>query len=102
MNTTRQDVGSHPKDTLQVDEVAASSARTAMSSINDDEPAVYDTKGLFQKARILLNPSALFRGMTYLYAERKLMVFFLVHLVATLVIWGKFDVTYFRKRKLDT
>jgi hypothetical protein len=52
----------------------------------DDE----DTSGveeLFQKARHLLCPSTFYRHITYLYAERKLVVFFLVHFVSTLIIW---------------
>jgi hypothetical protein len=34
-----------------------------------------------------LCPSSFYRHITYLYAERKLVVFFLVHFVSTLIIW---------------
>jgi predicted ferric reductase len=55
-----------------------------------------DTRALFQKARQLLCPTRFYRQVTYLYAERKLMVFFLVHLVSTLIVWSHFAI-----RKLD-
>ncbi|CAJ1964502.1 unnamed protein product [Cylindrotheca closterium] len=64
---------------------------SCFKSMNSD-----GNKELFQKARILLNPSAFLRSATYLYAERKLLVFFLVHFVCTLVIWA-----HFALRKLD-
>mmetsp|Transcript_21141 Transcript_21141/g.51988 ORF Transcript_21141/g.51988 Transcript_21141/m.51988 type:complete len:329 (+) Transcript_21141:26-1012(+) len=56
---------------------------------SDDEVSISDVKDLFHKARLLLCPTKFYRQITYLYAERKLMVFFLVHLVSTLIIWCK-------------
>jgi len=58
-------------------------------SESDDDSTIADVKELFHKARHLLCPTAFYRRITYLYAERKLMVFFLVHLVSTLIIWCK-------------
>lgn len=45
-------------------------------------------QGLFQKARQVLSPSRLFGSILYLFAERKLLVFFGMHFVATMVIWS--------------
>jgi hypothetical protein len=44
---------------------------------------------LFQKARDHLIPGPLFRFVTYVYAERNMAVFLLIHAVCTLVVWGK-------------
>lgn len=52
-------------------------------------------KDLFDKARQYLNPGPLFRFFTYLYAERKLLTFFWVHFIATLVVWGHFAMQKF-------
>mmetsp|Transcript_30985 Transcript_30985/g.74535 ORF Transcript_30985/g.74535 Transcript_30985/m.74535 type:complete len:111 (-) Transcript_30985:3984-4316(-) len=52
-------------------------------SETDDDSTISDIRELFNKARHLLCPSAFYRQITYLYAERKLMVFFLVHFVST-------------------
>jgi len=50
----------------------------------ENEQALWKTAEEF-----LLRPTSLFRWITYLYAERKLVVFFWVHFVTTIVIWGK-------------
>ncbi|CAJ1961984.1 unnamed protein product [Cylindrotheca closterium] len=60
------------------------------------DKSVSHTRSLFQKAGQLLPPSKVYHLITYLYAERKLMVFFLVHFVSTLIIWSHFAI-----RKLD-
>ena len=46
-------------------------------------------KDIFNKARQYLNPGPVFRFFVYLYAERKLLTFFWVHCIATLVVWGE-------------
>jgi hypothetical protein len=46
-------------------------------------------KCLFQKAYEYLSPGRTFRSTVYLYAERKLFVFFMMHFVATMIIWGE-------------
>ena len=43
---------------------------------------------IFAKAREYLNPGRMFRLFVRLYAERKLLVFFFLHFVSTMVIWG--------------
>jgi hypothetical protein len=49
-----------------------------------------EERAIFQKARQYLNPGCFFRLIVYLYAERKLIVFFWIHFFSTLVVWGKF------------
>ena len=49
-------------------------------------------KVIFQKARQYLNPGPLYRYFVYLFAERKLLVFFWAHLMSTLVVWGTYDI----------
>jgi hypothetical protein len=44
---------------------------------------------VFKKARKHLHPGPFFRFVTYLYGERKIAVFMLMHAVCTLVVWGK-------------
>ena len=49
-------------------------------------------KVIFRKARQYLNPGPLYRYFVYLFAERKLLVFFWAHLMSTLVVWGTYDI----------
>jgi hypothetical protein len=73
------------ENTLKVDKYERD---TNPSTDGDTDDA--DTSGveeLFQKARHMLCPSTCYKHITYLYAERKLVVFFLVHFVSTLIIW---------------
>jgi len=69
-------------------------------SITDTEPTAHtddasiqscetQIKSLFQKAYEYLSPGCTFRSTVYLYAERKLLVFFLIHFVCTMIIWSK-------------
>lgn len=44
-------------------------------------------KETFGKAREFLRPGPFFRLCTYLYAERKLFVFFFVHFMCTMIVW---------------
>ena len=55
----------------------------------NDEESVSEVKNLFHKARLILCPTKFYHQITYLYAERKLMVFFLVHFVSTMIVWCK-------------
>jgi hypothetical protein len=48
-----------------------------------------DEKIVFEKARQYLRPGVLFRFVTYLYAERKLLTFLWIHFVCTLIVWSK-------------
>ena len=47
-------------------------------------------KAVFSKARQLLDMGKMYRSVVYIYAERKLLVFFGIHFMATMIIWGKF------------
>lgn len=49
-----------------------------------------EERAIFHQARQCLTPGPWFRFVTHLYAERKLLIVFWVHLVATLVIWVHF------------
>ena len=69
---------------------------TTSHDSDDSDASLFGTKtskeserSVFQKARQYLNPGPSFRLTTYLYAERKLLIFFLVHFVCTMVIWCK-------------
>ena len=63
---------------------AASEQSRARSEVSTDS-----AQAVFKKARQLMNPSPLYRWIMYLYAERKLVVFFGIHFVSTMIIWGK-------------
>lgn len=56
-------------------------------------------RNVFQKARHYLNPGACFRCTTYLFAERKLFIFFLVHFMCTMIIWTHFALTKFTEQE---
>jgi len=43
----------------------------------------------FERAKAFLPPSAVFRFVTNLYVERKLLVVLMVHFMITTIIWGK-------------
>ena len=64
-------------------------AASDTSSVNSDSSRT-NVKRLFKKAYEYLNPGKTFRAAAYLFAERKLMVFFLVHFAATMIIWRKY------------
>jgi len=48
-----------------------------------------DAAAIFDMARQYLNPGRFFRYVTYLYAQRKELVFLAIHIVSTLVVWSK-------------
>jgi hypothetical protein len=61
------------------------------TSDSDDE---FDDKcdsmrDLFKKSYEYIRPGPIFRFAVNFYAERKLFVFFWIHFVATMIIWGK-------------
>jgi hypothetical protein len=47
-------------------------------------------RAIFQKIRAYLSPGWLFRSIIYFYTQRKLIIFFWIHFVSTMVIWGKY------------
>jgi len=72
----------------------ASPSSTQGTAFSETSSSVYSTgttvKNLFNKAYEYLNPGRTFRSVVYLFAERKLMVFFLTHFACTMIIWCKF------------
>lgn len=50
---------------------------------------------VFDKAREYLRPSFFFRWVISMYAQRKMVVFFLIHMMSTLVIWAHFAMIKF-------
>jgi hypothetical protein len=68
------------------------------SSADLTEPSTYESmesrrekeRAIFQKIREYLSPGWLFRSIIYFYTQRKLIVFFWIHFVSTMVIWGKY------------
>jgi hypothetical protein len=72
-----------------VDSKSTSSTDTQDWRTENSENSEDSERDLFEKARQFLSPSAFYRVIVYLYAERKLMVFFWIHFVGTMVVWGK-------------
>ena len=60
-----------------------------MDSTKSRQADMQDEREIFDKARQCLKPGPFFRFVTYLYAERKLIVFFLIHFMCTIIIWGE-------------
>lgn len=73
----------HPADSVD-------SHEDQLQEVDVDSDAALKEKAIFDKARHYLNPGMFFRFFTYLYAERKLLTFFCVHFVITLVVWGEY------------
>ena len=44
----------------------------------------------FDSARKYLEPGRFFRWITWAYAERQVLVLWMIHVVATLMIWGTY------------
>ena len=61
--------------------------------------AVRGDRSVFRLARRYIKPGWSFRITTALYSERKLLVFILVHFVATMVIWGHFALTKYQEQE---
>lgn len=57
------------------------------SDVDDD---IEQEKMIFDKARQYLTPGIFFRFFTYLYSERKLLVFFWIHFMCTMTVWSKY------------
>lgn len=73
-------------DSFSVTDTEPTAHTDDASSIQSCETQV---KCLFQKAYEYLSPGCTFRSTVYLYAERKLLVFFLIHFACTMIIWSK-------------
>jgi hypothetical protein len=61
------------------------------TSDSDDEfdDTCDSMRDLFKKSYEYIRPGPLFRFAVNFYAERKLYVFFWIHFIATMIIWGK-------------
>jgi hypothetical protein len=73
---------------------------TQTSSEGVQETRREEERAIFQKARHYLLPGPFYRAIVYLYAERKLLVFFWIHFISTMVIWGKFRRLYVARRSM--
>lgn len=98
IETERKDSGGEDCDSTRVGAIL-----DLLSSKNSDFNANFNltngalnvlskdvSQALFIKARKLLNPGIFFRWVIHLYAERKMIVFFGIHFVSTMIIWGTF------------
>ena len=54
---------------------------------------------ILERARELIKPSPLFRLITLLYAERKLLLVFFAHFLATMIVWQNFAIKKFTEQK---
>ncbi|MGK3755875.1 MAG: hypothetical protein ACI8RD_008185, partial [Bacillariaceae sp.] len=59
---------------------------------------IRENSTVFGKARKNLNPSGFFRWIIYLYAQRKLNIFFFIHFTSTMVIWMHFALVKFEEQ----
>lgn len=58
--------------------------------LSKEELSKDSVRCLFEKAYEYLRPGPLFRRVVHLFAERKLLVVFLIHFCCTMIIWCKF------------
>ena len=54
---------------------------------------------LFRHCYEALTPGPFFKTIIYLYGERKLFVFFMLHFVATMIIWSHFAIIKWEEQK---
>ena len=59
------------------------------NSYDEKDIQIAGIRCLFSKAKQYLSPGPAFRSVIRLYAERKLLVFFMMHFMATIIIWCK-------------
>lgn len=82
------------------DDFADLSPRTSSSGDESDaETTCESMRDLFQKSYEFIKPGAFFRFVVNFYAERKLLVFFWMHFVATMIVWGHFALVKFDQQK---
>jgi hypothetical protein len=78
-------------DNLEVLLMSRSFESTSSTQHSTDDSADdkrEEGRRIFEKASQYVNPGRFFRLVVHLYAERKLLVFFWIHFVSTMVIWG--------------
>lgn len=113
-NTRRSSLNSSGDDLLPLDMLpdeacfspSSSSVGSTGSSSSEDglEPSPDEENAereIFHKARHYLNPGPLLRSTIYLFGERKLLTFFCVHFVCTMVIWAHFFFIKFDQKTAD-
>lgn len=93
----RENQNSGPESTEEVNNDTESSSDSSTSSISGKDSS-QDDRAVFEKARNLLNPSRFFRWVTYLYAQRKMNIFFFIHFTSTIVIWIHFALIKFEQQ----
>ena len=74
-------------DSETSDDDSSQNMQAGDSEEESEEYAHY--RSLLGNAFMYLKPGSIFRYVTYLYAERKLLVLFWAHFVSALIIWGK-------------
>jgi len=84
-STTSKTVSSSRSTSSSQDVTEETSSVTSCSV--GGSPNSHNVHSLFNKAYEYLNPGCSFRRVVHLYAERKLLVFFLIHFACTMIIW---------------
>lgn len=80
------------------EKVDTESSTDSSSICSSDEDFSQDDREIFEKARNNLNPSRFFRWIVYIYAQRKLNIFFCIHFVSTVVVWMHFALIKFEQQ----
>lgn len=57
-----------------------------------------EERAIFERARTIIQPKRLFRFVTKVYAERKLIMFFLAHFIGTMVVYQHFGLQKFQEK----
>ena len=66
-----------------------------MNSFESRDDDMQSERMIFERASQLLKPGPFFRLVTHLYAERKLVVFFSIHFMCTMIVWGMYLTEYY-------
>lgn len=87
-------------ESTYVEQMYGTSEAGAVTSKDWDKQATpSQVKKLFQKAFECIDPGCGFRFTTWLYAERKLLVFFFLHFAATMITWFHFGLIKFEEQR---
>lgn len=93
-------------DEVEVLELASSFDSEKSTQASDDASTDFsdvafkeEEREFFRKARTCLSPGAMFRYIVQFYAERKIVIFFWIHLVGTLIIWLHFALIKWEEQK---
>jgi hypothetical protein len=72
-----------------LDEDCADNSPQTSASEDEFDDTCDSMRDLFKKSYEYIKPGPFFRFAVNFYAERKLLVFFWIHFVLTMIIWGK-------------